>query len=231
MENETLFFDGIDEEFADKLNEFICNGYSLENRYDYFSCGYANNILQACGLKPDIEIVITQSGMKKILGQKAGKQDDAHDLTPIEVLRLPQLIQMPILVITGNTADTRLVFVEIPRNGRKVFAVIDLGIELYFGEKKDYYNLVASVYSQDDYKIVEKIREASATNNIWYYDHSKIKSWLSDSGQLQLLPIIVANSMFSEKDFSNTANIEKNSEPAKQALNGTRKKYPGRVKL
>lgn len=200
---------GIDEDFADKLNYFIENGYSLGNRYDYFSCGYANDILQACGLKSDIEIVITQSGMKKILGEKVGKKDNAHDLTPIEVLRLPQLIQKPILVINGNTSDTRLIFVEIPRRGRKMFAVIDLDIELHFGSKKNYYNLIATVYSQDEYKVIEKVRVAFAKNNIWYFDSTKIKSWLSDSGHLQLMPIIVANSMFSEKDFHNDANIQK----------------------
>ena len=211
---------GIDEDFADKLNYFIENDYSLESRYDYFSCGYANNILQACGLKPDIEIVITQSGMKKILGQKAGKKDNAHDLTPIEVLRLPQLIQKPILVITGNTADTRLVFVEIPRRGRKMFAVIDLSIDLFLGKQKAY-NLIASVYSQENYKVVEKIISANATNNVWYYDSTKIKSWLSEAGQLQLLPTITTNSMFSEKDFSDTANVENSFENTKQNLQGT----------
>ncbi len=203
---------GIDEDFADKLNYFIENGYSLENRYDYFSCGYANDILQACGLKSDIEIVITQSGMKKILGEKVGKKDNAHDLTPIEVLRLPQLIQKPILVINGKTYDTRLIFVEIPRIGRKMFAVVDLSIELRFGQKNKHYNLVASVYSQENYKVVEKIISASVLNNIHYYDSTKIKSWLSNGGQLQLLPSITTNSMFSEKDFPNDANIQKNDE-------------------
>lgn len=202
---------GIDEDFADKLNYFIENGYSLGNRYDYFSCGYANDILQACGLKSDIEIVITQSGMKKILGKKVGKKDNAHDLTPIEVLRLPQLIQKPILVINGNTSDTRLIFVEIPRRGRKMFAVVDLDINLFLG-KQGKYNLIASVYSQENYKIVEKIISASVLNNIHYYDSTKIKSWLSEAGQLQLLPTITTNSMFSEKDFPNGANIRKNDE-------------------
>ena len=149
-----LSVSGIDEDFADKLNYFIENGYSLGNRYDYFSCGYANDILQACGLKSGIEIVITQSGMKKILGEKVGKKDNAHDLTPIEVLRLPQLIQKPILVINGNTFDTRLIFVEIPRRGRKMFAVVDLDINLFLG-KQGKYNLIASVYSQEYHKVVE----------------------------------------------------------------------------
>lgn len=199
---------GIDEDFADKLNYFIENGYSLGNRYDYFSCGYANDILQACGLKSDIEIVITQSGMKKILGEKVGKKDNAHDLTPIEVLRLPQLIQKPILVINGNTSDTRLIFVEIPRRGRKMFAVVDLDINLFLG-KQGKYNLIASVYSQENYKVVEKIVSASLLNNIHYYDSTKIKSWLSEAGQLQLLPTITTNSMFSEIDFPNDANIQR----------------------
>lgn len=202
---------GIDEDFADKLNYFIENGYSLGNRYDYFSCGYANDILQACGLNPSIEIVITQNGMKKILGRKSGKKDNAHDLTPIEILRLPQLIQKPILVINGNTSDTRLIFVEIPRRGRKMFAVVDLDINLFLG-KQGKYNLIASVYSQENYKIVEKIISASVLNNIHYYDSTKIKSWLSEAGQLQLLPTITTNSMFSEKDFPNGANIQKNDE-------------------
>ena len=204
--------DGIDEDFADKLNFFIENNYALESRYDYFSCGYPNEILESCGLKADIEIVITQNGMKKILGQQTGKKDDAHDLTPIEVLRLPQLIQKPILVITGNTSDTRLIFVEIPRRGRKMFAVVYLSIKLRFGQKKKNYNLVASVYSQENYKVVEKIVSANATNNVWYYDSTKIKSWLSNGGQLQLLPSIITNSMFSDKDFSDTAKVEKESE-------------------
>lgn len=199
---------GIDEDFADKLNYFIENGYSFGNRYDYFSCGYANDILQACGLKSDIEIVITQSGMKKILGEKVGKKDNAHDLTPIEVLRLPQLIQKPILVINGNTSDTRLIFVEIPRRGRKMFAVVDLDINLFLG-KQGKYNLIASVYSQENYKVVEKIVSASLLNNIHYYDSTKIKSWLSEAGQLQLLPTITTNSMFSEIDFPNDANIQR----------------------
>ena len=71
------------------------------------------------------------------------------------------------------------------------------------------YNLIASVYSSENYKVVEKIISANATNNIFYYDSEKIKSWLSVIGQLQLLPNITANSFYSEKDFSNDANIEK----------------------
>ena len=211
---------GIDEDFADKLNYFIENGYSFGNRYDYFSCGYANDILQACGLKSDIEIVITQSGMKKILGEKVGKKDNAHDLTPIEVLRLPQLIQKPILVINGNTSDTRLIFVEIPRRGRKMFAVVDLDINLFLG-KQGKYNLIASVYSQENHKVVEKIVSASVLNNIHYYDSTKIKSWLSEAGQLQLLPTITTNSLYSEKDFQTVANIQQNSEKTKNPIGNT----------
>lgn len=189
--------EGIDEDFADKLNEFIENDYKLSDRKDYFSCGYANEILESCGLDCSLEIIITQSGMKKILGQKKGKQDDAHDLTSIEVLRLPQLIQHPILVINGNTSDTRVVFVEIPRRGRKVFAVIELNMNLNFR----FYNLVATVYSQESHKVSEKILSAEATNSIYYYDSHKIKNWLSEIGKLQLLPNITANSLFTDKDF------------------------------
>lgn len=189
--------DGIDEDFADKLNEFIENDYKLSDRKDYFSCGYANEILESCGLDCSLEIIITQSGMKKILGQKKGKQDDAHDLTSIEVLRLPQLIQHPILVINGNTSDTRVVFVEIPRRGRKVFAVIELNMNLNFR----FYNLVATVYSQESHKVSEKILSAEATNSIYYYDSHKIKNWLSEIGKLQLLPNITANSLYTDKDF------------------------------
>ena len=189
--------EGTDEDFADKLNEFIENDYKLSDRKDYFSCGYANEILESCGLDCSLEIIITQSGMKKILGQKKGKQDDAHDLTSIEVLRLPQLIQHPILVINGNTSDTRVVFVEIPRRGRKVFAVIELNMNLNFR----FYNLVATVYSQESHKVSEKILSAEATNSIYYYDSHKIKNWLSEIGKLQLLPNITANSLFTDKDF------------------------------
>lgn len=195
---------GIDENFADKLNEFIENGYSLVDRKDYFSCGYANDILEACGLDKSFEIIITQSGMKKIIGQKKGKQDEAHNLTPIEVLRLPQLICSPILVIQGKQSDTRLVFVEIPRSGRKVFAAINLDFNMNLKNGFSFYNLVASVYSQEYYKIAEKIISANASNSIFYYDSNKIKNWLSEIGQHQFLPNITANSMYSDIDFPNT---------------------------
>ena len=112
-------------------------------------------------------------------------------------------------MINGNTSDTRLIFVEIPRRGRKMFAVVDLDINLFLG-KQGKYNLIASVYSQENYKVVEKIVSASLLNNIHYYDSTKIKSWLSEAGQLHLLPTITTNSMFSEKDFHNDANIQKN---------------------
>jgi hypothetical protein len=70
-----------------------------------------------------------------------------------------------------------------------------------FGQKKKHYNLVASVYSQEYYKVIEKIVSANATNNVWYYDSKKIKRWLSNGGQLQLLPSITANSLYTDKDF------------------------------
>ena len=76
-------------------------------------------------------------------------------------------------------------------------------------DNKGKYNLIASVYSKENHKVVEKIVSASVLNNIHYYDSTKIKSWLSEAGQLQLLPTITTNSMFSEIDFPNDANIQK----------------------
>ena len=49
---------------------------------------------------------------------------------------------------------------------------------------------------------MEKIVSASVLNNIHYYDSTKIKSWLSEAGQLQLLPTITTNSMFFGNRFS-----------------------------
>lgn len=211
---------GIDEDFADKLNEFVVRGYSLNNDDEYFSCGYPNEILNACGLDKNKEIVITQGSMRKMLGQKADKQDDAHDLTPIEVLRLPQLIQDPILVMQGNTCDSRLVFIEIPRAGRQMFAVINLDKKIKLG-KYGKYNLIASVYSQENHKIENKINSALATNNIFYYNSKKIKSWLTVNRKLQLFAFISANSLYSEKDFQTVANIQQNSEKTKNPIGNT----------
>ncbi len=200
--------EGIDEDFADKLNEFIIRGYKLTDRTDYFSCGYPQEVLQLCDLDANTEIVITQSGMQKILGVKKGKQDEAHDLTPIEILRLPQLLREPILVINGNTSDSRLIFIEIPRAGRKVFAVINVDSDMILKRKRNFYNLVASTYSQENFKISTKINQACATNSVWYYDSRKIKNWLSSMGELRLFPLLEANSLSNEKDVEPKANIQ-----------------------
>jgi len=68
-------------------------------------------------------------------------------------------------------------------------------------KKRGHYNLVASVYSQEEEKIQNKITATAATNDIWYYDSKVIKNWLSSMGQLHLLPLLEANSMYSDKDF------------------------------
>ncbi len=62
---------------------------------------------------------------------------------------------------------------------------------------------------QVKHKICTKIEQSIATNNVWYYDSRKIKNWLSAMGELQLLSLLEANSLFSDKDAELDAKINK----------------------
>ena len=61
------------------------------------------------------------------------------------------------------------------------------------------------IYQDKQHKIAEKIISANASNSIFYYDSNKIKNWLSEIGQHQILPNITANSLYSDNDFPNTS--------------------------
>ncbi len=207
-------------DFALQVNEYITSGYKLRSRYDYFSCGYPCEVLQKCGLDPAYEIIITQKTAKKILGQQRGKQDAAHDLTPVEFALIPELIKTPVLVMQGNTSDSRLVFIEIARSMRKMFAVIDLNYAAEFKDGFRYYNLVASVYSKKLFQVEDLINKAIACNSIFYVDTTKIKSWLIAGGLLHLQPTIIANSQYTDKDIVSFSNRQEKSDFFSKNLSG-----------
>ncbi|WP_445205395.1 MuF-C-terminal domain-containing protein [Tenuifilum sp.] len=187
--------------FNDKLREFEKNGCRLNERSDCFSCGYPGKILVECGLYPKHEILIMQSTLRKALGQVKGKADEAHDLTVDELYNLPQRVQNPILVISGNTHNSRLLFVDIERKGRKMLAALQVQRQSERGK----YAAIVSIYSKPVDSVAMLIEEALAKNTIWHVDREKIKGFLSVTGQLQLLPRII--------ESLNGANIaQKNSE-------------------
>jgi len=177
----------INHAFNSKLKEFEQNGYRLNSRNDYFSCGYPGKILTECGLNPHHEIIILQSAVRKAIGQVKNKADEAHDLTIQELIDLPDKIQNPILVINGNTSNSRLLFIDIERKGRKMLAVLQVQKQNERGK----YSSIVSIYSKPISSVAMLVEQAIAQNTVWYANKEKLKGFLSVTGQLQLLPRII----------------------------------------
>jgi len=198
--------------FNAKLKEFEANGYKLKNRNDYFSCGYPTTSLVESGLNEAHEIIITQSVISKAIGLKKGKQDEAHSLTTDELIDFPNKLHSPVIVINGKTSDSRLAFVEILTPKRKTLVAIHFDFKGY----RRVYTSIASIYSKDSSAVGLLLRQAEAKNEIWHVDPKKIKGWLSETGQLQLLPRIKAN--LSGTNIKQKKSKVKTLPPKKQTL-------------
>ena len=181
---------------------FVMNGYQLDDTREVFYCGKAGSILKRCGLKSStVEITASQRAIRKILGVESGYKEDkdcAHGRSITEAVNLPVLINAPVLVIGGNdTNSSRLVFIEIKRQGRKMFVVLDLKIKVVkvFGKRQKSYS-ISTAYSKDYASIREKIEQAIAMQTVFYYNKSKISSWLKAGGLGDLQKKIEANAEF-----------------------------------
>lgn len=177
------------DKFNEKLDFFVNNGFALKKRNDYFSCGYPGENLIKSGLNVKHEIILHQSVVKKAIGLKKGKKDEAHDLKINDLYDLPEKIQNPIIVISGNISTSRLIFIEINTGDRNVLAALHFNYRNELGV----FSSIASIYSKPNHVIGLLIQEALFKNEIWHYDGKKIKGLLSVTGQLQLLPRIKAN--------------------------------------
>lgn len=143
--------------FNAKLEEFKENGNTLKNRNDYFSCGKPLSVLADCGLNLKHEIILTQSVLRKAIGLKVGKQDEAHNFKITDFEGFPQKIQFPAMVITGNTSKSRLIFIELGSlRNRKSLAVLSINQQ---NEKRIFTDIV-SVYSKPGYAAENLIKEA-----------------------------------------------------------------------
>lgn len=176
--------------FNAKLEEFKENGNTLKNRNDYFSCGKPMSLLANCGLNLKHEIILTQSVLRKAIGLKVGKQDEAHNFKITDFEGFPEKIQFPSMVITGNTSGSRLIFAELGSlRNRKSLAVLSINQQ---NEKRIFTDIV-SVYSKPSYAAENLIREAKLKNHIWLDSDKKEKGHLPVAGRLQLPPSIVNN--------------------------------------
>lgn len=196
--------------FNEKLKVFEENGFALPRRDDYFDCGFPGDRLKAAGF-PTHPVIMTQSVLRKAIGLKEGKMDDAHNFVVSDFVDFPLGVQAPVLIITGETSNTRLLFTNITSpNQRKGFAAV------HFQKTNGrlVVNDIASFYGKPNSALGLLIKEAIAKNTVWDFDDKKIKDWLSEIGQLQLLPkmktsplgatklmTIPANSKFNQKNL------------------------------
>lgn len=174
--------------FNAKLDEFKDKGNALKNHADFFSCGKPMLILSKAELNPKHEIILNQSVLSKAIGLKKGKADEAHNLHLSDFVDFPQKIHTPILIIQGKLSNSRLFIIPIKTiNGRTTVAAL----HLEFWNEKGVFTNIASVYTKPNIAISDLLVMAVAKNEVYYIDKEKIKSLLSLTGQLQLLPSLI----------------------------------------
>lgn len=151
------------------------------------------------------------------MGFQKGEMDLGHDLNLEEIGRLPDLLQSPILVMSGTddmesnsfkkrSDNTLMIFLNIKRPQREVFAVIKMDC----GNRTKYHSVITA-YSKDIESVFNIIQDKAFTNEIYYYDKEELDYWLKEVGKSSLKSIIEKNSLYSSEDIKKIGDNRKAS--------------------
>lgn len=170
FENNKNFSQTIDDFLSGKINPY----------YQVFVCE-TTEVMKACGVK-DLNVVINQSSIKKILSDNKEKFPHAHNLSIQELKELPKQLQKPIMALKGSHENS-VVFVTDIKDFRNNEILISVDVDT--AGYKQSVNRVTSMYGKDN--ITNYLRTQLDNGNLIGCDKKRANQMLSTKG-LQLPP-------------------------------------------
>ena len=164
--------------FSQTIDDFL-NG-KINPYYQVFVCE-TTEVMKACGVK-DLNVVINQSSIKKILSDDKEKFPHAHNLSIQELKELPKQLQKPIMALKGSHENS-VVFVTDIKDFRNNEILISVDIDT--AGYKQSVNRVTSMYGKDN--ITNYLRTQLDNGNLIGCDKKRANQMLSTKG-LQLPP-------------------------------------------
>lgn len=158
----------------DLLNE------KLNPRYQIYVCK-TTEVMKACGVK-DLDVVINQSSIKKILSDDKEKFPHAHNLSVQELKELPIQLQKPIMAFKGSHENSIVFVTDIKDiNDNEILISVDIDTAGY----NQNVNRVTSMYGKDN--ITNYLKTQIDKGNMIGCDKKRANQMLSTRG-LQLPP-------------------------------------------
>lgn len=137
--------------------------------------------MKACGVK-NLNVVINQSSIKKILSDNKEKFPHAHNLSIQELKELPKQLQKPIMALKRSHENSVVFVTDIKDvNNNEILISVDVDTTGY----KQNVNRVTSMYGKDN--ITNYLRIQLDNGNLIGYDKKRANQMLSTKG-LQLPP-------------------------------------------
>lgn len=164
--------------FSQTIDDFL-NG-KINPYYQVFVCE-TTEVMKACGVK-DLNVVINQSSIKKILSDDKEKFPHAHNLSIQELKELPKQLQKPIMALKGSHENS-VVFVTDIKDFRNNEILISVDVDT--AGYKQSVNRVTSMYGKDN--ITNYLRTQLDNGNLIGCDKKRANQMLSTKG-LQLPP-------------------------------------------
>lgn len=164
--------------FSQTIDDFL-NG-KINPYYQVFVCE-TTEVMKACGVK-DLNVVINQSSIKKILSDDKEKFPHAHNLSIQELKELPKQLQKPIMALKGSHENS-IVFVTDIKDFRNNEILISVDVDT--AGYKQSVNRVTSMYGKDN--ITNYLRTQLDNGNLIGCDKKRANQMLSTKG-LQLPP-------------------------------------------
>lgn len=158
----------------DLLNE------KLNPHYQIYVCK-TTEVMKACGVK-DLNVVINQSSIKKILSDDKEKFPHAHNLSVQELKELPIQLQKPIMAFKGSHENSIVFVTDIKDiNDNEILISVDINTAGY----NQNVNRVTSMYGKDN--ITNYLKAQIDKGNLIGCDKKRANQMLSTRG-LQLPP-------------------------------------------
>lgn len=201
FENNKNFSQTIDDFLSGKINPY----------YQVFVCE-TTEVMKACGVK-DLNVVINQSSIKKILSDNKEKFPHAHNLSIQELKELPKQLQKPIMALKGSHENSVVFVTDIKDvNNNEILISVDVDTAGY----KQNVNRITSMYGKDN--ITNYLRTQLDNGNLIGCDKKRANQMLSTKG-LQLPPattFIDYTDIISDSDKNVNTEIIKENQIANQ---------------
>lgn len=165
-------------DFSKSIDDFI-NG-KINPSTQIFVCK-TTDVMKACGAD-DLDVVINQSSIRKILSDDKEKFPHAHNLSVQELKQLPEQLQKPIMTLKGSHDNSMVLVTDIRDiNSKEVLITVDIDTAGF----NQNVNRITSMYGKDN--ITNYLRNQLDKGNLIGCDKKRANEMLSIKG-LQLPP-------------------------------------------